>query len=226
MGWYISPVLNSWHKEKSNFLSLAIDFDMRGYCLAYLTRHSVQSKKGRPILDYILRPRFAGRISSDLRIGNSVPKVDLLQRALDFGADPNALHDGVSVWARFLSYAAQALHEGLHTSIVNNQIYYTALKMMIDRGAAPALPCSWFASQNLEHSNYQRYGQLNLGYEAPNYWPKSVPTVDVATNQLSQSSYLVADLLATFEPYFGPDVDELIITMNTKTQESYSIGSG
>ena len=116
MGWYISPVLNSWHKEKSNFLILTIDSDMREYCLTYLTRHSVRSKKGRPILDYILRPRFAGRISSDLRIGNSVPNVDLLQRALNPGADPNALHDGISVWARFLSSTVQALHEGLHTS--------------------------------------------------------------------------------------------------------------
>lgn len=224
-GWYISPVLTSWYKEKSNFLTLAIDFDMRGYCMKYLTKHQIRSKKGRPILDYILRPRFAGRCSSSVKIGNSVPNIDLLQRALDFGADPNAFYDGVSIWARFLFSVTQWLHEGLHTSFVNKRIYYMALKMMIDKGAALVLPCSWFSSKSLDHSNYQRYGHLNRGYEAPNFWPKSMPTIHVAGSSLPQPSYFVSDLLATLITHFGPDINDLVTLTKTQIDQSRNISS-
>ncbi|KAJ5736469.1 uncharacterized protein N7483_001594 [Penicillium malachiteum] len=95
--WYISPVLNSWHEDKSNFLTLAIDFDMRGYCMEYLTESQVQAKTGRPILDYILRPRFWSTPRCHLNIGNSAPRVNLLQRVLDLGADANTLYRGISV---------------------------------------------------------------------------------------------------------------------------------
>ncbi|KAL4862368.1 hypothetical protein BDV12DRAFT_203121 [Aspergillus spectabilis] len=112
--WYIDCVLSSWNAEKSTFLTLAIDFDMRGYCMAYLTEGQVHAKEGRPILDYILRPRFEAAGNS-LKIGNSKPNIDLLGRALSLGADPNSTYCGVSVWALFLSSVAHWLHMGIVT---------------------------------------------------------------------------------------------------------------
>ncbi|KAJ9244377.1 hypothetical protein DTO169E5_1982 [Paecilomyces variotii] len=197
-GWYIDFVQATWHEENSNFLTLAIDFDMRGYCMTYLTEHQVQAKKGRPILDYILRPRFAKE--GFLNIGSQVPNIDLLHRVLTFGADPNGLYHGVSVWALFLSSVADWLHGGFHSSPISKQADFMALRMMIDRGAALVLPCSWFSNDCLYRCGCFEYGR----------WPKDMPTVDQATTGLSYPSYAVADLLATFRVHFGPELNELI----------------
>ncbi|KAJ9264012.1 hypothetical protein DTO195F2_2539 [Paecilomyces variotii] len=205
-GWYIDLVLTRWDEEKSNFLTLAIDFDMRGYCMAYLTENQVQAKKGRPILDYILRPRFA--TDEFLNVGNQVPNTDLLHRVLTFGADPNGLYHGVSVWALFLSSIAHLLHLGIHISAIDKQAYFMALRMMIDRGAALVLPCSWVLSDGL--CCLHRYGCFQGGIEKHDRWPMDIPTIEQAMTGLSQPSYAVADLLATFRVHFGPELDELI----------------
>ncbi|CAI7609738.1 unnamed protein product [Penicillium palitans] len=204
-GWYIEPVLNSWYEEKSNFLTLAIDFDMRGYCMAYLTEDQVQAKKGRPILDYILRPRFEAT-GAYMKIGNSVPSIDLLHRVLTFGADPNSLYLGVSVWALFLSAVADWLHRGFDTSAINKQAYLVSLRMMIGRGAALVLPRSWVLSD--VHWHLHRFDSFrNKNHDR---WPKDLPTVEKAMTRLSQPCYAVADLLGTFRVDFGPGIDDLI----------------
>jgi hypothetical protein len=203
-GWYIDTVLSSWHEEKSNFLTLAIDFDMRGYCMAYLTENQVHAKKGRPILDYILRPRFEAE--EFLNIGNSVPSIDLLHRVLTFGADPNSLYHGVSIWALFLSSVADWLHRGFDTSAIHKEAYFMALRMMIDRGAALVLPRSWVFSDSPCHL-YRHWYFQNEKHER---WPKDLPTVEQAMTRLSQPCYAVADLLETFRVYFGPEIDDLI----------------
>jgi hypothetical protein len=58
--------------------------------------------------------------------------------------------------------------------------------------------------------HYQRFGCFQDGNEKYNRWPKDMPTVDQAMTQLSQPSYTVADLLATFRDHFGPEIIELI----------------
>ncbi len=209
--WYIDAVLISWHEEKSNFLTMAIDFDMRGYCMAYLTENQIRAKKGRPILDYILRPRFEA-IGDYQKIGNSVPCIDLLHRALAFGADPNSLYHGVSVWALFLSSTAGWLSRGFNTSAINKKAYLTALGMMIDRGAAMILPCSWVLSGDPSHL-YRYAAFRNDQYDL---WPRDLPTVEHAMTRSSQPSYAVTDLLETFRVHFGPDMDDLIEKANAR----------
>lgn len=209
-GWYIDSVLASWHEEKSNFLTLAIDFDMRGYCMAYLTENQVQIKKGRPILDYILRPRF--ETDASLEIGNSVPSIDLLHRVLTFGADPNCLYHEVSVWALFLSSVADWLHRGFDTSAINKQAYLIALRMMIERGAGLVLPRSWVFSDSPCHLH--RFGCSQN--EKHGCWPKDLPTVEQAITGLSQPGYAVTDLLETFRVHFGPEIDDLIALVKAR----------
>ena len=73
---YIDASLIGWANEEGNFLTLAIDFDLTSYVLIHLTPHSV-TKTGRPVLDYILRPRFA-TASGDLDVNNRWPNVQVL----------------------------------------------------------------------------------------------------------------------------------------------------
>ncbi|KAJ5975058.1 hypothetical protein N7481_008765 [Penicillium waksmanii] len=195
-GWYIGPSLRSWHEEKSNFLTLAIDFNLRGYCTEYLTANQVQRKNGRPILDYILRPRFTSE--AFVNIGYSVPNVDLIHRVLIFGADPNGLYQGVSVWALFLSSTADWLNRGFNTSAINKSSYLASLRMMIDRGGSTISPV------------LLGYGSFAIGNEKNYRWPKDLPTVDQAITRFSQPSYAVADLLETFRIHFEPEMNDLI----------------
>lgn len=84
--------------------------------------------------------------------------------------------------------------------------------MMIDGGAALVLPRSWVLSDSLCH--LQRYGCFQNRNEKYNRWPKDMPTVEQAMTRLSQPSYTVADLLATFRVHFGPEINDLIALAN------------
>ena len=78
-----------WHTEGSNFLTVCIDFGLESYVLEQFSQGSPLVKWGRPILDYIVRPRFAGERPQTLEIGNRSPSINLLQRVLKMGCDPN-----------------------------------------------------------------------------------------------------------------------------------------
>lgn len=56
--WYLNTCLETWTSEKSNFLSLAINFELSSYVSSFMARRAISMKTGRPLLDYILRPRF------------------------------------------------------------------------------------------------------------------------------------------------------------------------
>ena len=102
---YIHDAIHDWHTEHGTFLSLAIDFHLDAYTAAHLTRTRIATKRGRPFLDSLLRPRFAGLFESepdDALIKNA----SLVTLALRNGADPNARYGDSSVWARFLCFVA------------------------------------------------------------------------------------------------------------------------
>ncbi|KAL4895139.1 hypothetical protein BDV59DRAFT_174518 [Aspergillus ambiguus] len=217
-GWYINVMQFTWHEEKSTFLTLAIDFDMRSYCMSYLTKDQVQAKKGRPILDYILRPRFEG-LQKHFPIGNSVPSVDLLHQALDCGADPNSLCHGVSVWALFLSSLTDLLQTGFQrASIINSkEAYVMVLRMMIDKGAALVLPRSWMLAKGpwslVRYFNGLRYPQSDR-------WLDDLPTVEQAVTPTSEPCYAVTDILQTFRIHLGPDIDDVIALAKAKMNDN------
>ncbi|PYH96452.1 hypothetical protein BO71DRAFT_482045 [Aspergillus ellipticus CBS 707.79] len=197
-GWYINPVRVSWNEEKSSFLTLAIDFDLRGYITAHLTAAIKFSNAER-----------------EFQIGNSMPNIDLLHRVLDFGADPNALYCGVSIWALFLSSVDDWLRKDVDTSIGNKKVYLKVPRILIDRDATLVLPKHWLLGEGLCRFGYfTRFSSDRKDIQGTDRWPEDLPLVD-------GRCYAVADLLEAFRA-LGPEIDELIALVRTKMNDTWN----
>ena len=206
--WYICCVLQSWHNEASTFLTLAIDFGLDSYVRAHLTSQSVQSKKGRPILDYILRPRFANE-RSIICVGNQLPDSALLNAVLGFGADPNQRYQGISIWALFLCFTAD--HFGGETpdgTFIEDAAYFEALKIMIQNGADVLLPRNWL-SDAAYFNVFGGGGWLgeSSGERFRRRFPTTMPAIQGSTK--NDTFYAVSDLLECFRDRFGLSLDRL-----------------
>ncbi|KIV77691.1 hypothetical protein PV11_09474 [Exophiala sideris] len=141
--WYLDASLNMWQTECSNFLTVAIDFGLEAYIQQELHGETVLGKRGRPILDYILRPRFVEPPPS-LQIGRQSPSIDLVQYVLDHGGDPNEHWDGSSVWALFLCFIATIV-KNVRMTETHKQDYFVALVTLIQHGASPMIPKPWLS---------------------------------------------------------------------------------
>lgn len=202
--WYICSIFRSWQCECSTFLTLAIDFGLDSYIRLNLTPESVTSKKGRPILDYILRPRFAKR-GSDLCVGHRWPDLELLDVVLRFGADPNPIFRGVSIWAHFLCFIIDQFSlETPHVIHAEKAAYLAALKTMIQYGAEMLLPRDWLS--------YDDHVEFIFGLESEEdpderFWrrfPNMTPVF-----QGTGILYAVSDLLECFCEIFEMTFDAL-----------------
>ena len=203
--WYIEDSRANWHEEESSFLTLAIDFDLHGYIKVILTPERVKCKQGRPILDYILRPRFMD-VPNGLEIGNSAPNLEILRRALELGANPNEQYSQVSVWALSLNFLADWLVQGTNHTLSTKQAYVGALTMLIYKGAAPLLPRSWLEFRDAS-DRFRSFGHDTEAFEYR--WPKSITPVIEADGAILEPWYAVSDLLETFRDDFGADVDKI-----------------
>jgi hypothetical protein len=208
LGWYICCVLQSWHDEDSTFLTLAIDFGLDSYVRANLTPQSVQSKKGRPILDYILRPRFVkGRLV--ICVGNQLPDSALLNAVLGFGADPNQRYQGVSIWALFLCFIADHFRGEIpNGTFIGEAAYFEALKIMIQNGADVLLPRNWLS----DAAYINIYGGDDWLDEVSDKrlrrrFPNTTPAIQGSTR--SDTFYAVGDLLECFRDCFRLSLDTL-----------------
>ncbi|KAH5265392.1 hypothetical protein HBI70_141900 [Parastagonospora nodorum] len=91
-----------------NFLALAVQARLVKYVSTRLQADKqIMQKRGRPLLDYALRPRRVTPISMDYHTTRDDPSVDIkmVELLLAHGANPNQsvhLYDGESVWALFL----------------------------------------------------------------------------------------------------------------------------
>jgi hypothetical protein len=206
--WYICCVLRSWHDEGSTFLTLAIDFGLDSYVRAHLTPQSVQSKKGRPILDYILRPRFA-KERLTMCVGNQLPASALLNTVLGFGADPNQRYRGVSIWARFLCFIAD--HFGGETpdgTFIEETRYFEALKIMIQNGADVLLPRNWLSdAAYFDASCGDNWLDEVSDERLWRRFPNITPAIQGSTG--NDTFYAVSDLLERFRDRFGLSLDTL-----------------
>ena len=149
-GWYICSVLQPWQEEQSNFLTLAIDFGLGSYVRRHLTAQAVQDKAGRPILDYVLRPRFIALQEVMMSVGNKLPNSALIEFVLVQGANPNEIYGEASVWAFFLCSIADFFdgYKPVGDAPVNPRpCYVRALKIMIDHGADSILPRRWLSAR-------------------------------------------------------------------------------
>ena len=205
-GWYICSVFEWWHSEGSTFLSLAIDFGLDSYIRLHLTPESVQSKKGRPILDYILRPRFVKR-PSNLCVGKKWPDLELVHAVLSLGADPNQRFHGVSIWALFLCFIADQFAPGdqfapekwwlQDEAFSEKAVYLEALKIMVHHGANMLLPRHWLsgaADVELRFGRSYPYGDPNKRFSRR--FPNITPVL--LSNNCNDTFYAVSDLLECF----------------------------
>lgn len=217
--WYIDPTIVSWHNEQSSFLTLAIDFELSSYIRTHLTPEYVQRKSGRPILDYILRPRFA-RASEWIGIGNREPNLELLGVVLHFGADPNGMYGSVTIWALFLCFLADLFAELTEDDTYVE--YFGALEMLIRAGAAAILTKSWLSHE----TNYKYYAYVDGGmHMSPEElfscrWPAAVPVTEWNPDLGSEPWYAVSDLLEHFRPHPGSGVDELKRLLDSRNRIS------
>ncbi|KAL9073650.1 MAG: hypothetical protein Q9157_004660 [Trypethelium eluteriae] len=207
--WYIGSSCAGWQEERSSFLTLAIDFDLNGYIMAFMTPEQVRNKRGRPILDYILRPRFA-HSPETLNIGNSAPNPELLNRVLEYGANPNDVFEGVSVWALFLSFVADwlAIDGG---NAFEKQAYFNAIAILIRHGAASRLPRSWLSGAGDYQFNYDYITSDDISSEVRflERWRQVRLVMNAEGSRLSEPWYAIVDLLETFAVQFGPGVNDL-----------------
>ena len=200
--WYLSCTLSTWHDESSTFLTLAIDFGLNSYIRAHLTRQSVQTKKGRPVLDYVLRPRF-GNARGTGCVGSQMPDSAFLDAVLGFGADPNQCYKGVSIWALFLSSIADSFGESIpDTSSINVCAYSEALRIMIQNGADVLLPKSWLSDVGY----FEEYCGRSWLDDTPDErfsrrFPHILPIIQGSMTE--NTVYAVSNLLEHFSNNFG-----------------------
>ncbi|XPS91100.1 hypothetical protein M3J09_000523 [Ascochyta lentis] len=209
---YTNPSIFSWDEEQSSFLTLAIDFDIVSYVRQHLNLEYVRTKGGRPILDYLLRPRFP--TADSYNVGNQKPNTELLCMVLNHGAHPNQKYGFSSIWALYLCFLADLLKEHPTCHIE----YAVALKLMIQAGAAVVLPRSWLSCE----TDYAFYSHTSLFEDDTDEdrfstrWTSAVPIVDEKADLGSESYYAVGDLLEHFRPALGLVVDRLKELISSK----------
>lgn len=140
------------HQQKT-FLASAIQAGLLLYTEEHLDSENIRGKRGRPLLDYALRPN----IVTPLELPNHVAKADLrmVELLLQKGADPNQkvyIYDNLTVWSLFLLHCHMAnkdvLNKALSTfdrphlsqSEEDLKEFYPVIRLLIEKGADPEVP--------------------------------------------------------------------------------------
>lgn len=123
-----------------NFLGLAIQARLVHYVEAkLLSDRSRIHKRGRPLLDYALRPRRVTPIRMPYHSERDDPSIDIemIKLLLTSGATPNQkvyLNDGRTVWALFLISMEETTNLGEDSPSLK-QAWYSACELLIRNGA-------------------------------------------------------------------------------------------
>jgi hypothetical protein len=206
---YIMTSVESWESERSSFMTLSIDFGLRSYLRGHLTSQYIRDKEGRPVLDYILRPRFLG-MREHMSIGNSEPDLEFLRTVLSMGADPNEAYQASSIWALYLCLFADLVTHGLAKEQIS--VYAAALGCMIQAGASTSIPKSWLSARvAYDFYLYMPLFQENSEVVSNNdRFAMRWPGIENATDLCRDAPhYAVRDLLERFRPQLGTNVDDL-----------------
>jgi len=216
-GWYIDSCFSCWQQERSNFLSLAIDFGLTSYVLNSMTRQSIQSKSGRPILDYILRPRFAVYAYREEGgwPGNKWTDPELLRAALACEANPNERlgGNGPSIWAVYLCSLGDCIPimaQWRNFEMTKQVDCIQALSALVSAGAAPILPLEWLAcpadvpgpSLSIRNRWYRASDETRFGER----WPTASPIWSKIDGRRLENVYAVSGLLECLAQYFDIDM--------------------
>ncbi|KAF2795555.1 hypothetical protein K505DRAFT_416360 [Melanomma pulvis-pyrius CBS 109.77] len=132
-----------YEKGQCNFLALTVQARLVKYVRAKVRENPhIMQKRGRPLLDYALRPRRITPISMPYHSLRDDPSldVDMVKLLLHNGADPNQpvhLNGARSVWALFLlSMHETHLSGGTGSTYQSlNKAWYQACKELVQAGA-------------------------------------------------------------------------------------------
>ncbi|RAH64897.1 uncharacterized protein BO66DRAFT_443542 [Aspergillus aculeatinus CBS 121060] len=210
VGWYIGRLAGKWADEQSCFLTLAIDFDLRGFVRACLGPAQIRNKAGRPILDHVLRPEFCRRRGS-LGIGYSLVSPELVRLVLDNGGNPNEYYRGGTVWARFLAWTAGCLVDCLIADAEMIQAHVESIALLLQHGATLVIPHSWLAGSSPSWAKVMTHPDSGL-QEGDRFRRQTSPVSasPPTASSVDQPCYAVVDLLEAFRPWFGGEIDRLI----------------
>ena len=219
-GWYVGCILRLWNKEKSSFLTIAIDFAIIAYVRYHLTSEIVRKKEGRPILDYILRPRFIGFSQIQVFVGNQTPNLDFIVMALQAGANPNEQYDGQTVWTLFLCLVADYFrYRESVVTIEEKNTYVEAIGLLLQHGADLLLSRELISG----HANYEKYQPDFLVFEdrddyTERRFPLAKPAIPGSEGQTPR--YLASDLLQSLGTVYKLPVAEVrSIALRREAQE-------
>ncbi|KAK4066779.1 hypothetical protein Trihar35433_7206 [Trichoderma harzianum] len=126
-----------------NFLALAVQARLVKYVREKLRASPMQlkNKRGRPLLDYALRPRRVTPLAMPYHSERDDPPVDLdmVKLLLKHGSHPNQkvhLNDGRTVWELFLVSCDEATRRN-EASLSTKDAWYQASEILINHGASP-----------------------------------------------------------------------------------------
>jgi hypothetical protein len=135
-GKYVrSACSDAW---RCDFLSRAIIYNLKGYVESKLaSNHSlIRPKDGLPLLTYALAWELWSVKTT------VVPRNDMLEVLLRYGADPNELYDGHSIWQYTLHYVHSTSSAWLFSSDQSLHLKWEqALNLMLEYGADPNTCC-------------------------------------------------------------------------------------
>jgi hypothetical protein len=225
-GFYITPSLTSWHREQSTLLSLALDFNLTRYIETHLTPFDISGKKGRPLLDYVVQPRFEGE---GLRIGFDAPNPALTAKLLSMGADPDEMYEMGSILSRYMSsmhdflYGGSTLAQGSdHGS--NLRSYFDTLRLLLQASRATHFPINML-SEPYSAETYSRawHGGQTFSPTVARHGGLMVFKL-VKRGLLGEAAVppgseviAIAQLLESFRKYYGNKIDELQNLVSLKT---------
>lgn len=123
-----------------NFLALTVQARLMKYVRSKLQSNpGLMDKRGRPLLDYVLRPRRVTPIAMPYHSQRDDPiiDIDMVRLLLEHGADPNQkvyLNEDRSVWVLFLlSCYESALRDEVSTPL--RLVWYRVSELLILNGA-------------------------------------------------------------------------------------------
>jgi hypothetical protein len=123
------------YKHKT-FLASAIQAGLTLYVRQKLDVQTLQAKRGRPLLDYALRPHIVTPI--ELPDHEARPDIEMVRSILEKGADPNQkvyIYAEETIWSLFLHQYKGRVRTS--KSGDESREFYTVAEMLIQAGANP-----------------------------------------------------------------------------------------
>jgi hypothetical protein len=127
--------------NQKTFIACAIQFKLTKYIRRRTNDKETHRKRGRPLLDYALRPKML--VSLELPDHQAWPDYEIVSFLLDQGLDPNQsvfIYDNQTIWSLFLQecYSTARIR---YPSPSDDEVrdFYSIVDFLIKKGADPNL---------------------------------------------------------------------------------------